>query len=87
MGLAEASNSLINNANLVSKEYFPRVLVPIATIVVAFVDFLISFCILIALMIWYKFLPGLEIVFLPVFVFFAGIGHHWPFFVDHRAER
>ena len=42
-GLAEASNSLISNANLISKVYFPRLMVPVATIAVAFVDFLISF--------------------------------------------
>lgn len=70
-GLAEASNSLINNANLVTKVYFPRLLVPTATIGVAFVDFLISFCILIVLMAWYKFLPGWEMALLPIFVLFA----------------
>src|SRR5579863_3638442 len=44
-GLAEASNSLISNEKLITKVYFPRMIVPIATLVVAFVDFLISFCI------------------------------------------
>src|SRR5208283_268793 len=44
-GLSEASNSLISNANLINKVYFPRLIVPAATIAVAFVDFLISFCI------------------------------------------
>jgi lipopolysaccharide transport system permease protein len=67
-GLADASNSLINNANLISKVYFPRLLVPTATLAVAFVDFLISFCILVALMTWYHFVPGWELVFLPIFV-------------------
>lgn len=67
-GLAEASNSLISNANLISKVYFPRMIVPAATIVVAFVDFAISFCILIVLMAWYRFLPGWQIVFLPGFI-------------------
>jgi lipopolysaccharide transport system permease protein len=67
-GLSEASNSLINNTSLISKVYFPRLIVPIATIVVAFVDFLISFGILIALMVWYRFLPDWRIVVLPVFV-------------------
>jgi lipopolysaccharide transport system permease protein len=43
-GLSEASNSLINNERLINKVYFPRLIVPIATIVVAFADFLISFC-------------------------------------------
>src|ERR1700733_2368441 len=44
-GLSEASNSLINNERLISKVYFPRLIIPIATIGVAFVDFLIGFCI------------------------------------------
>jgi lipopolysaccharide transport system permease protein len=76
-GLSEASNSLINNERLISKVYFPRLIIPIATIVVAFVDFLISFCILIAVMGWYRFLPDWRIVVLPVFAllaFFASVG-------------
>jgi lipopolysaccharide transport system permease protein len=75
--LSEASNSLVNNERLISKVYFPRLIVPIATIVVAFVDFLISFCILFLLMAWYGFLPDWRILFLPLFgllVFFASIG-------------
>ena len=76
-GLSEASNSLINNANLISKVYFPRLIVPTATVVVALVDFLISFSILVQLMAWYQFIPGWQILVLPVFVllaFFANIG-------------
>jgi lipopolysaccharide transport system permease protein len=76
-GLSEASNSLVNSANLISKVYFPRLIVPIATIVVAFVDFLISFCILVVLMGWYSFLPDWRIIVLPIFVllaFFASVG-------------
>jgi lipopolysaccharide transport system permease protein len=75
--LSEASNSLINNEKLITKVYFPRLIVPIATIVVAFVDFLISFCILLALMAWYGFMPDWRIAILPVFVvlaFFASVG-------------
>src|SRR5215467_6556865 len=56
-GLSEASNSLINNEKLITKVYFPRLIVPVATIAVAFVDFLISFAILLLLMAWYRFLP------------------------------
>lgn len=67
-GLADASNSLVNNANLISKVYFPRLIVPAATIVVAFVDFLINFCLLIALMLWYRFPPGWSMALLPVFL-------------------
>ena len=66
-GLSEASSSLINNTSLISKVYFPRLIVPIATIVVAFADFLISFCILLALMGWYRFPPDWRIFVLPVF--------------------
>jgi lipopolysaccharide transport system permease protein len=76
-GLSEASNSLINNANLISKVYFPRLIVPTAAVVVAFVDFLISFSILVVMMAWYQFLPGWQILVLPIFVllaFFASVG-------------
>ena len=71
--LADASNSMINNANLISKVYFPRLIVPIAAVMVAFVDFLISFVILIGLMAWYHFMPGWQIVFLPVLAAIAFI--------------
>jgi lipopolysaccharide transport system permease protein len=70
-GLSEASNSLINNANLISKVYFPRLIVPTATVVVAFVDFLISFCVLVLLMAWYQFMPDWRILVLPAFVLLA----------------
>jgi lipopolysaccharide transport system permease protein len=70
-GLSEASNSLINNANLISKVYFPRLIVPTATVVVAFVDLLISFCILVLLMAWYQFVPDWRILLLPAFVLLA----------------
>ena len=76
-GLAEASNSLVNSANLISKVYFPRLIVPIATVVVAFVDFLISFAILIGLFVWYRFLPSWHMIYLPLFIilaFLASIG-------------
>ena len=75
--LTDASNSLINNANLISKIYFPRLIVPTAAVVVAFVDFLIGFCIMVALMGWFWFWPDWRIVALPAFVllaFLASIG-------------
>jgi lipopolysaccharide transport system permease protein len=77
-GLSEASNSLVNNEKLISKVYFPRMIVPIATIVVAFVDFLISFCILLVLMGCYRFAPDWRIVILPVFVFLSFIASVGP---------
>src|ERR1700680_5010332 len=63
-GLSEASNSLIGNANLISKVYFPRLIVPTATVVVALADFLITFFILIGMMLWYRFAPEWNILVL-----------------------
>src|ERR1700744_4885786 len=54
-GLNEASSSLIGNASRISKVYFPRLIVPTASVVVAFVDFLISFIILVGMMAWFRF--------------------------------
>ena len=75
--LSDSSTSLITNANLISKIYFPRLIVPAATIVVAFVDFMVSFAILVGMMFWYRFIPGPQILLLPVFVaiaFLAALG-------------
>jgi lipopolysaccharide transport system permease protein len=77
-GLSEASNSLINNANLISKVYFPRLIVPTATVVVAFVDFLITFSILILLMAWYQYPPGWRILVLPAVTLFAFLASMGP---------
>ena len=71
MGLTEASNSLINNTSLISKIYFPRLIIPLATVGVAFVDFLVSFSILLVLMGWYRFIPDWRIIWLPTFVLLA----------------
>jgi len=69
--LTESSNSMIGNKNLVAKVYFPRMFIPMSSIMVSFVDFLISFCIFVLVMVWYKFVPGWQIVFLPLFLFIA----------------
>jgi lipopolysaccharide transport system permease protein len=76
--LADASNSLVGNANLISKVYFPRLIVPGAAVMVSLVDFLISFAILIALMIWYWYVPGWHILLLPMFVALAFIASLGP---------
>src|SRR5260370_34294972 len=55
--LGGASNSIIGNAHLISKAYFPRLIVPLAVVGVAFVDFIINFIMLVALIIWSQFLP------------------------------
>jgi lipopolysaccharide transport system permease protein len=69
--LSEASSSLINSANLITKVYFPRLIVPTATVVVALVDFLISFCMFLLLMAWYRFMPDWRILVLPAFILLA----------------
>ena len=66
--LSECSNSLISNANLISKVYFPRLIVPASAVIVSFVDFLVSGMILLALMAWYNFVPSWRILTLPVFI-------------------
>ena len=69
--LGDASGSLLGNAHLISKVYFPRLVIPIAAAVVALVDFAINFVLLVLIMGWYGFLPGWQVVFLPVFVVLA----------------
>jgi lipopolysaccharide transport system permease protein len=66
--LSDASNSLVSNSNLIGKVYFPRLIVPAATIAVALADFAISFVILAAMMVWFHFLPDWRVVFLPAFL-------------------
>src|SRR5690348_15034339 len=77
-GLSEASNSMVSNANLISKVYFPRLIVPTATVVVAFVDFLITFIMLLVLMGWYDFPPGWRMLVLPGFIVLAVLASIGP---------
>ena len=74
----EAGNSLINNSNLLSKVYFPRLVVPTSAVIVSFVDFLISGFILAGLMIWYDFVPGWRILALPLFIIIAFVAAMGP---------
>jgi len=76
--LSESSNSLIGNANLISKVYFPRLIVPAASVVVSFVDFVVSFAILAAMMVWYQFVPDWRIVALPAFIAMAMLASLGP---------
>lgn len=71
--LASSANSLVANANLVSKVYFPRVIVPVATVGVAVTDMLISFGLLGLLMLWYLYLPPVQILAMPFLILLAGI--------------
>ena len=69
--LAEAGNSLIGNANLVSKIYFPRLIIPASSVITSFVDFLISLVLMAALMAWYRVVPGVRVLALPAFMTIA----------------
>ena len=69
--LSESSNSLVSNSNLIGKVYFPRLIIPAATLVTAFIDFLISFIILIGMMLYYRFTPGWQMLLLPSFIILA----------------
>ena len=66
--LQQCSNSLISDSKLISKVYFPRLIVPMGAIIVSFVDFLVSGMILLGLMIWYNFIPGWQMMTLPLFI-------------------
>jgi lipopolysaccharide transport system permease protein len=69
--LSDASTSIVGSSNLISKVYFPRLIVPLSTILVALIDFLVSLVILAGLMLWYGVVPGWQILLLPVFVLLA----------------
>jgi lipopolysaccharide transport system permease protein len=69
--LSESSNSLISNANLLSKVYFPRLVLPTSAVIVSFIDFMISGIILLGLMAWYHFMPSWRMITLPFFILVA----------------
>jgi lipopolysaccharide transport system permease protein len=71
--LTECGNSLLTNANLISKIYFPRLIVPASAVLVGFVDFLISFALLVAMMVWYGYPATARIAALPLFMLWAMI--------------
>jgi lipopolysaccharide transport system permease protein len=75
--LSEASNSLITNSNLISKVYFPRLVIPASSVIAGLVDFLITLALFVVLMFWYQFLPDWRLLMLPLFVllsFLAALG-------------
>lgn len=69
--LTECGNSLVGNSHLISKVYFPRLVVPASSVIVSLVDFLISSAFLGLLLVWYRFLPPAQVVFLPLFMVLA----------------
>ena len=75
--LSESSGSIIESSNLISKVYFPRLIVPTASVCVTFVDFLVTLTLLAATMVWYGFAPSWRIASLPLFIvlaFLASLG-------------
>lgn len=70
-GLAQSSNSLVGSANLIRKVYFPRLVVPLGSVLAGAVDFGLAFVVLLALMAWYGAVPGLAILTLPFFFLLA----------------
>jgi lipopolysaccharide transport system permease protein len=70
-GLAASADSLISNSNLVSKVYFPRILIPLGAVMSGLIDFLIAFIILIGLILYFRVTPTLNILMLPLFLLLA----------------
>ena len=68
---SEASNSLIYNTQLISKVYFPRIIIPTTAMVVSCVDFGISFALYLFMMVWYGIYPGIKVIFLPLLLLHA----------------
>jgi lipopolysaccharide transport system permease protein len=69
--LGNAANSLVNNSNLLSKVYFPRLLIPMTSLFPSAVDFLIAFIVLLGLMFYYRLAPTWQVVWLPAFMLLA----------------
>jgi len=70
-GLSQSSNSLVGSSNLITKVYFPRLIIPLASSFSGVVDFLIAFAVLIAMMLYYGLLPTLNVLWLPLFLLLA----------------
>lgn len=76
--LTNSGQSIVSNAGMISKVYFPRVMVPASSVLVSIVDFVISFVILAGLMVWFQFWPTWRIFTLPVFAFAAVVAAMGP---------
>ena len=67
----ETSNSLLTNSNMISKVYFPRLIIPASTIAVCLVDFAISFSIMLGMMLWFEIVPTIRLLALPILILVA----------------
>jgi lipopolysaccharide transport system permease protein len=70
-GLTQSANSLVGNANLIRKVYFPRLVAPVATVLSGLVDFILAFIVLVGMMVYYGLFPTINIAWLPVLVLLA----------------
>jgi len=70
-GLTRSTTSMVTNANIMTKVYFPRLIMPLSSIISPLVDFGVSFIILLAMMVYYGYAPTLNIIFLPLFLLLA----------------
>lgn len=70
-GLNQSSNSLVMSANLIKKVFFPRLTIPIATVLAGVVDFVFAFAVLLVMMLWYGIAPGWQALYLPFFLLLA----------------
>lgn len=71
--LTESSGSLIGNANLLTKVYFPRIIIPVSSMIASLIDFAISLIIMVGIMLWYGYLPDWRVITLPLFLLLAFI--------------
>ena len=71
--LTESSNSLVDNTNLITKVYFPRMIIPASSVITGMVDFMISFFLMLLLMLFYLYIPSWKIIMLPIFILQAFI--------------
>lgn len=69
--MGSSSNSLLGNAHMISKVYFPRIIIPASSVIVSMVDFIFSFFIMVAVMIYYRFMPTMAIVYIPIALLLA----------------
>jgi lipopolysaccharide transport system permease protein len=69
--LSEASNSILTNQNLITKVYFPRLIIPVAATLAGLVDFAIAFAVLLGLMVWYQLIPRSTLLLAPLFILLA----------------
>lgn len=72
-GLNQASNSLVGGSNLIKKVYFPRLIMPIASVLGGFVDFILAFIMLVGMMLYYGMMPTINVVWLPFYLILAFI--------------